>query len=107
MLNHLSVFKEIISDPQSMEVDYDDEDLALNLLCSLPISFANFRDTLLYSHDTLTLDEVCVALQAKKKMKRMVSFECSTSNGDALSVRGRTQKKSNKSALWLKVKRQG
>jgi len=69
VLNHLSVFKEIISDPQSMEVDYDDEDLALNLLCSLPISFANFRDTLLYSHDTLTLDDVCVALQAKKKMK--------------------------------------
>ena len=34
MLNHLSVFKEIISDPQSMEVDYDDEDLALIFLCS-------------------------------------------------------------------------
>ena len=67
VLNHLSVFKEIISNLQSMEVDYDDEDLALILLCSLPISFANFRDTLLYSHDTLTLDEVCEALQAKEK----------------------------------------
>ena len=56
MLNHLSVFKEIVSDLQSMEVDYDDEDLALILLCSLPSSFTNFRDTLLYNHDTLTLD---------------------------------------------------
>ena len=53
MFNHLSVFKEIVSDLQSMEVDYDDEDLALILLCSLPSSFTNFRNTLLYSHDTL------------------------------------------------------
>ena len=56
VLNHLSVFKEIVSDLQSMEVDYDDEDLALIFLCSLPSSFTNFRDTLLYNHDTLTLD---------------------------------------------------
>ena len=92
MFNHLSVFKEIVSDLQSMEVDYDDEDLALILLCSLPSCFTNFRDTLLYSHNTLTLDEVCEALQAKKKMKQMVSSEGSTSNGEALSIRGRTQK---------------
>ena len=73
VINHLSVFKEIVSDLQSMEVDYDDEDLGLILLCSLPSSFSNFRDTLLYSHDTLTLDEVSEALHAKEKMKQMVS----------------------------------
>jgi hypothetical protein len=78
-----------------MEVDYDDEDLGLILLCSLPSSFANFRDTLLYSHDTLTLDEVSEALHAKEKMKHMVSSEGSASNGEALSVRGRTENKSN------------
>ena len=33
VLNHLLVFKEIVSDLQSMEVDYDDEDLGLILLC--------------------------------------------------------------------------
>jgi hypothetical protein len=58
VLNHLSVFKEIVSDIQAMKVDYDDEDLGFILLCSLPNSFANFKDTLLYSHDTLTLDEI-------------------------------------------------
>ena len=31
-------------------------------------------------------------MQAKEKMKQMVSSEGSTSNGEALSVRGRTQK---------------
>ena len=57
VLNHLSIFKEIVSDLQSMEVQYDDEDLGLVLLCSLPSSFANFHDTLLYSNDELTAAE--------------------------------------------------
>ena len=93
--NHLSVFKEIIADLQSMEVTYDDEDLGLILLCSLPGSYANFRDTILYSRDTLTMNDVYEALQAKKKMKQMVSSEGPTSSGEVLSVRGRTHKKSN------------
>jgi len=91
--NHLSIFKDIVADLQSMEVTYDDEDLGLILLCSLSGSYANFRDTILYSRDTLTMNDVYEALQAKEKMKQMVSFEGSTSNGKALSVRGRTQKK--------------
>ncbi|CAD6341186.1 unnamed protein product [Miscanthus lutarioriparius] len=95
VLNHLMVFKDIVSDLQAMEVDYDDEDLGLILLCSLPSSFANFRDTLLYSHDTLTLDEFSEALHAKEKMKEMVSCEGSPSNGEVLSVRRRTENKSN------------
>ena len=95
VLNHLLVFKEIVSDLRAMEVHYDDEDLGLILLCFLPSSFANFRDTLLYNHDTLMLDEVSEALHAKEKMKVMVSFEGSASNGETLSVHGRTENKSN------------
>jgi hypothetical protein len=41
------------------------------------------------------VNEVYEALQAKEKMKQMVSFEGSASNGEALSIRGRTQNKSN------------
>jgi len=69
--------------------------LGLILLCSLHSSYANFRDTILYSRDTLTMNDVYEALQAKERMKQMVSSEGSTSNGEALSVRGRTHKKSN------------
>ncbi|WVZ86727.1 hypothetical protein U9M48_033466 [Paspalum notatum var. saurae] len=47
--------------------------------------------------DTLTLNDVCEALQAKEKMKQMVSSDGSASNGEALAARGRTQKKSNNS----------
>jgi hypothetical protein len=42
VLSHVSSFKEIIADLQSMKVSYDNEDLVLLFLCSLPSSFANF-----------------------------------------------------------------
>jgi hypothetical protein len=59
---HLLVFKEIVANLQSMRVKYEDEDLGLILLCSLPSSFANFGDTILYSRDTLIVNEVYEAL---------------------------------------------
>jgi hypothetical protein len=42
VMNHMSIFREILSNLLSMEVKYKDEDLALLLLVSLPISFTNF-----------------------------------------------------------------
>ena len=72
VLTHLSVFKEIVADLVSMEVEYDDEDLGLLLLCSLPSSYASFGDNILLSRDELTLAEVCEALQSREKMKDMV-----------------------------------
>ena len=82
--NHLSVFREIVSDLQSMEVKYDDEDLGLLLLVSLPSSFSNFRDTILLSRDELTLAEVYDALMQREKMKTMVQAESSSSKAEAL-----------------------
>ena len=67
--DHLTVFKEIGSDLETMEVKCDEEDLGLILLCLLPSSYANFRDTILYSCDTFTLEEFFYALFSKKKMK--------------------------------------
>jgi hypothetical protein len=72
VMNHLSIFREIISDLVSLKANYEDEDLALLLLVSLPSSFTNFRDTICISCDTLTLVEVYEALQQRKKMKTMV-----------------------------------
>ena len=64
---HLTTFKEIVADLETLEVKYEEEDLRLMLLCSLPNSDANFRDTILYSRDTLTLNEVYGALFSKEK----------------------------------------
>ena len=95
VLSHISVFKEIVADLKSMEVKYEDEDLGLLLLCSLPSSFASFRDTILLSRDELTVSEVYEALQSREKMKGMVHSEGSSSKGDALQVRGRTEQRSS------------
>jgi hypothetical protein len=95
VMNHLSSWKEIVSDLQSTEVKYEDEDLGLLLLCSLPNSFSNFRDTILLSRDKLTLAEVYDALQQKEKMKSMVQAESSSSKAEALEVRGRPEQRDN------------
>uniref|UniRef100_A0ACD5Y5J0 Uncharacterized protein n=1 Tax=Avena sativa TaxID=4498 RepID=A0ACD5Y5J0_AVESA len=95
VMNHLSLFKEIISDLQSMEVKYDDEDLALLLLCSLPSSYTHFRDTILLSREKITLDEVQDALKQRKKMKSMVQADGASSKAEALQVRGRTEQRFN------------
>ena len=62
VMNHLSIFKEIAADLLSTEVKYYDENLALLLLCSLPGSFTNSRDSILLSRNQLTLAEVYEAL---------------------------------------------
>ena len=96
VLNRISEFKEIIFDLAAMEVKYEEEDTALMLLCSLPSSYTNFRDTILYSRDTLTLNEVYEALNSKEKMKLMVPHDgSSSSQAEGLSVRGRTKEKNS------------
>jgi hypothetical protein len=43
VMNHRSIFREIVSDLLSMEVSYEDEDLAFILLVSLPNSLRIFE----------------------------------------------------------------
>ncbi|KAG8499632.1 hypothetical protein CXB51_006096 [Gossypium anomalum] len=69
---HLTVFKEILSNLEAMEVQYDKEDLRLILLCSLPPSYSTFRDIILYSRESLTVDEVYDSLTSYDKMKHLV-----------------------------------
>ncbi|KAG8489513.1 hypothetical protein CXB51_017534 [Gossypium anomalum] len=64
---HLTVFKEILSNLEAMEVQYDKEDLGLILLCLLPPSYSTFRDTILYSRESLTVDEVYDSLTSYDK----------------------------------------
>jgi hypothetical protein len=96
VMAHIAEFKKIVADLVSMEVKYDDEDLGLLLLCSLPNLYANFRDTILLSRDELTVKKVYEALQSKEKMKVMVQHDrTSSSKGEASHVRGRTDNRSS------------
>lgn len=68
----LIVFKEFLPDLETMNVKYDEEDLGLILLYSFPSTYMTFREIILYSSDTLTIDEVYDTLLLKKKMKHLV-----------------------------------
>lgn len=52
--------------------------MGLVMLCSLPSSYTNFRDAILYGRDTLTLNEVYETLHYKEKMKPMMSHDGSS-----------------------------
>lgn len=69
--DHLTIFKEIVADLESIEVKYDDEDHELILPCLLLTSYMSFRDPTLYSHKTLIADEVYDALLSKEKMEHL------------------------------------
>ncbi|KAG8489499.1 hypothetical protein CXB51_017516 [Gossypium anomalum] len=84
---HLTVFKEILSDLEAMKVQYDKEDLGLILLCSLPPSYSTFRDTISYSCESLTVDEVYDSLTSYDKMKHLVVKP--DSQGESLIAHGR------------------
>ena len=87
--SHLTFFKKIVSNLESIKVKYDDEDLSLILLCSLSASYSTFRDTILYSHDTLILDEVYDTLFSKEKIDKQLLGN-SKNQGDDLLIRGKT-----------------
>jgi len=82
-------------DLHSIGVKIDDEDQAIILLCSLPKSYENFIDTMLYGRDSITVNNVKDSLQSKE-LKRRVS----SSNGDDAGLivsRGRSMERGNSS----------
>nr|GEZ63227.1 Gag_pre-integrs domain-containing protein/UBN2_2 domain-containing protein [Tanacetum cinerariifolium] len=55
---HVDEFNKLIGDLANIDFDIDDEDQALMLLTSLPSSYDNFMETLLYGRESLTLEDV-------------------------------------------------
>ena len=88
---HLTTFKELVADLETLEVKYEEENLGLIFLCSLPISYATFRNVMLYSHDNLTLNKAYEALFSKEKMKHLIVGP--KTRGDRMFVRDRPQEK--------------
>ena len=86
-------FKELVANLETLEVKYEEEDIGLILLYSFPVSYVTFRDTILYSRDTLTLNEVYEALFSKEKMKQLIAGL--EAQGDTLFVGGKPQEKNS------------
>ncbi|GJX05355.1 hypothetical protein Tco_0191271 [Tanacetum coccineum] len=80
---HIDEFNKIVLDLANIKVKFEDEDLALLLLTSLPASYEHFVDTLLYGKEALTLKDMMVTLNSKKIKER-----------DSRQSRGKSRSKS-------------
>ena len=60
--SHKDEFDLIVMDLCNLDVNFDDEDLAMKLLCSLPKEYKHFRETILYGKDVSTFEDVKGAL---------------------------------------------
>lgn len=69
--NHLSLFN-IVADLEAMKIKYNESDLGIILSCSLLTSYVTFRYIILYSWNSLTIDDVYDPLYSNEKMKYLV-----------------------------------
>ncbi|GKD22034.1 retrovirus-related pol polyprotein from transposon TNT 1-94 [Tanacetum coccineum] len=86
---HIDEFNKIVLDLANIKVKFEDEDLALLLLTSLPESYEYFVDTLLYGRKALTLDDAMATLNSKEIKERS---KAKGDDGEGLYVKGRTDR---------------
>jgi len=89
--SHLDEFNSIIIDLENLDVKIDYEDKFVLLIVSLPPSYRQFKEIMLYgNYLTLRFDDVKTNLLAKEKFDSKIHSLC---YGDRLVVRGRNQEK--------------
>ncbi|GJS38829.1 zinc finger, CCHC-type containing protein [Tanacetum coccineum] len=86
--DHIDEFNKLILDLENINIEIEDEDQALMLLTSLPSSYENFMETLLYGRESLTMEDVLMTLNSRELKKRTEDTKEET--GDGLYVRGRS-----------------
>ncbi|RVW35322.1 Retrovirus-related Pol polyprotein from transposon TNT 1-94 [Vitis vinifera] len=91
--DHLDNFNRIILDLNGVGVKVEEEDQAMILLCSLPSSYENFVDTMMYGRDSISTNDVKDALQSKE-LQKLVSGSGEGSVKTGLTVsRGRSMER--------------
>ncbi|MBA0880235.1 hypothetical protein Goshw_022215 [Gossypium schwendimanii] len=66
--DHIGQFITLLNDLKNVEVQIDDEDQAMLLLCYLPTSYKSFRETLIYGRDILSFEDVKGHLLSRDKL---------------------------------------
>ncbi|GKB63432.1 hypothetical protein Tco_0919618 [Tanacetum coccineum] len=82
---HIDKFHKLVCDLAAIDTAISVEDQALLLLTSLPSSYDNFVETLLYGRDTLKLDDVLATLNSRKLQKMTKAKD---DGGEGLYMRG-------------------
>lgn len=83
----LEDFSKITDDLENIDVKITDEDKAIMLLNSLPKSFDNLKDAMLYEKPDITYAEVKSSVKTKDLHLRM--DKDSNTTGESLMVHGR------------------
>ncbi|GKB18650.1 zinc finger, CCHC-type containing protein [Tanacetum coccineum] len=85
--------------------EIEDEDQALMLLTSLPSSYENFMDTLLYGRESLTMEDVLATLNSRELKKRTEGTN--EEAGDGLYVKGMSNHSGSSEERLSKTKSSG
>nr|GEW04787.1 retrotransposon protein, putative, Ty1-copia subclass [Tanacetum cinerariifolium] len=93
IFEHIDEFNKSVLDLVNIEIKFEDEDLALLLLTSLPASYEHFVDTLLYGREDLTLEDVMATLNSKKIKERP---KAKGDDGEGLYMRERIDRKNSR-----------
>ena len=87
VIEHLNAFNTLVSQLSSVDIKISDEDKCISLLCSLLDSWDSLVIAIGRNTTTLNFDDIVSALLSEEMRWRNMEGQ----NGDALSVRGRSQ----------------
>ncbi|GJT73861.1 zinc finger, CCHC-type containing protein [Tanacetum coccineum] len=90
---HIDEFHKLVGDLAAIDTAILDKDHALLLLTSLPSSYDNFVETLIYGRDTLKLEDVVATLNSRELHKMT---KAKGDGGERLYVRGRSGRRDMK-----------
>ncbi|KAL0387502.1 UNVERIFIED_CONTAM: Retrovirus-related Pol polyprotein from transposon TNT 1-94 [Sesamum radiatum] len=85
LAQHVNIFNQIITDLARLDVNIEDKDRAMILLCSLLFSYEHLVTTLTYRKETIKIDEITAALLAHNQRKQNAG---ESSHRDSLHVKG-------------------
>ncbi|GKB81728.1 hypothetical protein Tco_0948623 [Tanacetum coccineum] len=88
LCDHIDEFNKLILDLANIDIEIEYDDQTLMLLTSLPSSYDNFVETLLYGRESLTMEDVLATLNSRDLKKRTKGTK--EEAGDGLYVRGRS-----------------
>nr|GEV02423.1 retrovirus-related Pol polyprotein from transposon TNT 1-94 [Tanacetum cinerariifolium] len=103
--DHIDEFNKLILDLENIDIKIEDEDQTLMLLTSLPSSYENFVETLLYGSESLTMEDVLATLNSMELKKRIEGTQKEI--GDGLYVKGMSNhsgKAHYGGSLWFKLR---
>lgn len=86
---HITSFNQLVADLLNLDVTFEDEDLALMLLGSLPEEFEFLETTLLHGKAAVSLSEVCGALYSYELRRKDKIESSGRAAEEALIARGR------------------